>query len=240
MELYYAHPRQIARGEITLEGEESTHLRRVMRKRTGEEILIADGEGTAYTATITSIDRQRTLCRITARQAEHNESPRRLTLAVGLTKNPGRFDLLVEKTTEAGVAAIIPLLTHRTVRHAPRTERWRAIALAAMKQSLRSRLPRIEEPATLAEVLSGVGGENALILHERAAGPRLPLLDPGLGNAPLVLIGPEGGFTDEELHQATAAGCRQASLGVRRLRTETAAVAAAVLLLLGAPPAQGT
>ena len=239
MELYYAPPRQITRGEITLEGEESTHLRRVMRKRTGEEIHVADGEGTVYTATIISIDRQRTLCRITARQAEYNESPRRLTLAVGLTKNPARFDLLVEKTTELGVATIIPLLTRRSIRHAPRTERWRAIALAAMKQSLRSRLPQIQEPAILPEVLSRLPGQNALILHERASGPLLPLLGPALGNAPWVLIGPEGGFTEEELQEATGAGCRSVSLGVRRLRTETAAVAAAVHLLLGASPAPG-
>ena len=230
MELYYTPPENISGEALTLEAEESVHLARVMRKRPGDEILVADGEGTAYAATITSVEGRQTLCRITARLPEHNEPKHRLTLAVGLIKNASRFDVLVEKATELGVERIIPLLTKRTIRHAPRTERWRAIALAAMKQSGRSRLPRIEEPATLSEVLSNVGGAAAAILHERASGTPLAELSPGLS---LVLIGPEGGFTDEETQQAIEAGCREASLGTRRLRTETAAVVAAALLLLG-------
>ena len=230
MELYYTPPENITGEELTLEAEESAHLTRVMRRRAGDEILVADGQGTAYAATITSVERRQTLCRITARHPEYNEPTQRLTLAVGLIKNPSRFDVLVEKATELGVARIIPLLTQRTIRHAPRTERWRSIALAAMKQSGRSRLPRIEEPATLGEVLSGVKDAAAAILHERATGTPLAELGHGLG---LVLIGPEGGFTDEETQEAIEAGCREASLGTRRLRTETAAVVAAALILLG-------
>lgn len=234
MDLYYAPPQQITSDEIVLEGDESAHLVRVMRKRSGEDILVADGTGMAYSARIIATERRRTICRIMARHPQHNEPPQRLTLAVGLTKNPSRFDTLVEKTTEIGVARIIPLLTHRTIRHAPRSERWRAIALAAMKQSGRSRLPELNEPASLDEVLSEVNTTSAAILHEGASGPPLAGLDPVPG---IVLIGPEGGFTDEELREALDRGCRMASLGVRRLRTETAAMAAAALLLLGPPPA---
>ena len=234
MELYYAPPRQISGDEIILEGDESAHLVRVMRKRSGEDILVADGTGMAYSAKIIATERRRTICRIIARHPQHNEPPHHLTLAVGLTKNPSRFDTLVEKTTEIGVARIIPLLTQRTIRHAPRSERWRAIALAAMKQSGRSRLPELDEPASLIKVLSEFNNTTAAILHEGASGPSLKGLDPVPG---FVLIGPEGGFTDEELQEALDRGCRMASLGVRRLRTETAAVAAAALILLGGSPA---
>ena len=232
MDLYYAPPEQVRGDRITLVGEESAHLVRVMRKRAGEEILVADGQGMAYTAALVSIERRSTTCRIVARHPELNESPRRLTLAVGLPKNPSRFDVLVEKATEIGVARIIPLLTHRTVRHTPRTERWQAIALAAMKQSLRSRLPRIDEPRTLGTLLEDLTPTAAAILHASDSVAALGALSADLGERPLVLVGPEGGFTDEELQQAASAGCRPASLGQRRLRTETAAIAAAALLLL--------
>jgi 16S rRNA (uracil1498-N3)-methyltransferase len=236
VELYYAPPSHILGAEVTLEGEEHAHLMRVMRKRAGQEILVADGEGTAYTATITSVSRLRTLCRISASHPEYNEPRDHLTLAVGLIKQPARFDVLVEKATEIGVRTIIPLLTRRTIRQAPRTERWRGIALAAMKQSHRARIPRIAPPATLPEVLSGIAPQHAVILHEPSTGPHLESLRTRLGPTVTVLIGPEGGFTEEELQDAAHAGCLQASLGLRRLRTETAAVVAAALLLLGSPP----
>jgi 16S rRNA (uracil1498-N3)-methyltransferase len=235
VELYYAPPSHIAHGEVTLEGEEHAHLMRVMRKRAGQEILVADGEGTAYTATITSVSRLRTCCRISATYPEYNEPREQLTLAVGMTKQPARFDVLVEKATEIGVRTVIPLLTRRTIRQAPRTERWRGIALAAMKQSQRARIPRIGQPATLPEVLSGIEPQHAVILHESSTGPHLESLRTRLGPAVTVLVGPEGGFTEEELQDATGAGCLEASLGTRRLRTETAAVVAAALLLLGSP-----
>ena len=222
--------------QIALEGEENAHLVRVMRKREGHQILITDGEGTAYTATITSISRQRTLCRISARHDGFNEPAQHVRLAVGLTKNPGRFDYLVEKTTEIGVSSIVPLVSERTIRQAPRTERWRSIALAAMKQSLRSRLPQIEEPTTLARLLAEPGPSGGVILHEQSDAAHLASLCSRLGERPTIIVGPEGGFTEEELRQAVGAGWFQASLGARRLRTETAAVVAAALLLSGAPP----
>lgn len=220
--------------EITLEGEEHAHLVRVMRRREGDRILITDGEGTAYSATITSVSRQRSLCRISARHDGFNEPAQNVRLAVGLTKNPGRFDYLVEKATEIGVSSIVPLVSERTIRQAPRTERWRSIALAAMKQSLRSRLPQIEELTTLSRLLAEPGPSAGVILHEPSEAGHLASLRSRLGGRPTIAIGPEGGFTEEELHQAAGAGWFRASLGARRLRTETAAVVAAALLLSGA------
>jgi 16S rRNA (uracil1498-N3)-methyltransferase len=233
MEYFYAPPEAVRGDQCVIAEEEFAHLTHVMRRKVGDPLRIADGTGMAYDAVITGIEGRRALCRIEARHPLLNEPRVRVTLGAGLLKNPSRFDMLVEKGTELGVVRFVPLLTERTIPRHARTDRWRKIALSAMKQAGRCVLPEVAEPVSLAEYLRSLpSGGLGIIPHEQTEGPALR--GPIPGAEVRICIGPEGGFTDLEVAGAVSAGFRPVSLGRRRLRTETAALLAAGLLLLDA------
>ena len=231
MEYFYVPPGSVTPPTLTIEGPEFTHMTHVMRMREGDAIRVVDGNGNSYDALITAITREGASCRITALTQGLHEPARALTLAAGMLKNPSRFDYLVEKACEIGVTRIVPLLTERTIPRHAKTDRWQKLCIAAMKQSGRCVLPRVLEPVTFRDFVSSCEPRAAkYIPHEQAEIPlRMPRA-PGDGPA-VVCIGPEGGFSDEEVALAREAGFQPVSLGARRLRTETAALVACVLVL---------
>lgn len=229
LEFFYAPPHAIHGGVIRIDGDEFAHLSHVMRRTPGDIIGVADGQGTAYTAEITAIEKRMAVCTVRTTHPMLRESPVRVTLASALLKNPSRYDFLIEKATEIGVSAIIPLITDRTIPRHARTDRWQKLALAAMKQSGRCVLPTVLAPIAFTDLLerSGSYADRRWLFHE----------DAGEGTAEgggshLVIIGPEGGFTDAEVARAAQNGCAAIRLGPRRLRSETAAIAAAARFLL--------
>jgi 16S rRNA (uracil1498-N3)-methyltransferase len=230
MEFFYVQTEDISRDECVLRGDESKHLARVLRKKEGETVFLTDGNGRMFETVIDQIAMSTTVCRIEAVHREYNEMQTAVTLAVSPLKNPGRFDFLIEKVTELGVRRIIPLMTERTISHRDKQERLQKIALAAMKQSGRSRLPEIAQAVTFDELLKMKGNyEFACIPHEQTEAVKS--LQSAIQNHPalksvLITIGPEGGFSDGEIQKAESAGFIPVLLGVRRLRTETAAIAA--------------
>ena len=233
MEYYYTPPDLISGSHLSIEGEELSHLIHVMRKRSGDTINVVDGTGTLYTVQITEITAQRVICAIHARETLSHEPPTRLHLAVGLLKNPARFDTLVEKTTELGARSIIPLITERTIARHGRCERWRKIAQAAMKQSGRCILPTIQDPVTFHEFLGTLEPDSLrLIAHETVASPTLKSLSPSRSSSTYICIGPEGGFSEGEISEAVGEGFTVVGMGEWRLRTETAAIVATASLLL--------
>lgn len=224
---------------LSLTGSAARHLTRVLRRRPGEPLTLFNGAGGEYAATIEAVQREKVLVAVGDARAIDCESPLTLTLAQGVARGE-RMDLVVQKATELGAAAIVPLLTERSVvqlrasQVRGKLEHWRAIAIAACEQSGRNRLPRIELPATLAEFLRVGAGVPA------APGSARLLLLPGaqMRIADLagkvvdvtVLIGPEGGLSDSEEAAAVAEGFTPVRIGPRVLRTETAAIAALALL----------
>jgi 16S rRNA (uracil1498-N3)-methyltransferase len=237
VDYFYTPPENISQGMVEIEGDEFNHLVHVMRKNVGDDICVVDGEGNAYDATLTSVKKKIAVGKITAHYRHHNEPALTVHLAVGVLKNPSKFDFLVEKVTEVGVQRIIPLSTERTIPKHAKVERWQKLALAAMKQCGRSVLPKVEQMQPLSNVLQHVGDYGLSIVCHESAGTA-PALAEYLGRSSisntstiLVLIGPEGGFSDEEVIACTKAGSDVAALGPRRLRTETAAVVAAGLVL---------
>jgi 16S rRNA (uracil1498-N3)-methyltransferase len=233
MEYFYAPPEAMRGDQCVIEGEEFAHLTHVMRRKVGDPLRIVDGAGMAYDAVITGIEGRRALCRVEGRHPLLHEPRIRVTLAAGLLKNPSRFDTLVEKGTELGVVRFVPLLTERTIPRHARTDRWRKIALSAMKQAGRCVLPEVAEPVPYAEYVRSLPpGIVGILPHEQTGGPVLRGPSPGVEVR--ICIGPEGGFTDQEVARAVSAGFRPVSLGPRRLRAETAAVLAVGLLLLEA------
>jgi len=228
MDYFYTPPHLIERTLLVIEGDEYSHLTHVMRKNVGDPLCVVDGTGTAYDVVITALNKRIATCEIRAKHARWNEPATEITLAVGLLKNASRFDFLVEKTTELGVASIIPLLTERSIPRHARVDRWQKLALAAMKQSGRCIIPQVHPLTPLRDVLSAAHGSALrIILHETAELPLATWLSgrqDQLSTAVTICIGPEGGFSNEEIDLATRAGFIPVNLGSRRLRTETAAI----------------
>ena len=213
----------LAAGEtLLLPGEEAHHVHKVLRARPGDEIEIVDGCGRLFLAQLTG-DREAVV--LDKRPAGILDEGG-VTLYQAVPK--GRhMDLVVEKATELGVGRIVPLATERGVvklsRGDGKVERWRRVALAAARQSLRLRVPEVGEPVPFARA-AREAGEGGVLLH---AGPDLPPMEDVVGEGPVRLFGgPEGGWGDGELAFAGDAGLRLASLGPFRLRSETAGVVA--------------
>ncbi len=230
VDYFYCPPEGISGDTLVIGGEEFSHLVHVMRKKEGDAIVVVDGRGNAYDAVIRRLERHEASCGVEAKRPHYREPEVRVTLAAGVLKNPSRFDFLVEKATELGVAEIIPMRSARTIPSHARAGRWRKLALAAMKQSGRSWLPGVRELTGFSGVLEEFRGwENRVIAHEdpAAGSPFGGVRMPAEGRAGvLLLVGPEGGFAPEEVDACRREGFGTLYLGERRLRTETAAVVA--------------
>ncbi|HEX4647400.1 MAG TPA: 16S rRNA (uracil(1498)-N(3))-methyltransferase [Steroidobacteraceae bacterium] len=234
-----------AGARVTLAGSAARHVTRVLRLRPGQALVLFNGGGGEYAATIEAVQGEKVVVAVGDARAIERESPLSLTLAQGVSRGE-RMDLVVQKATELGASRIVPVLTERSVVRlsAPegrrKVEHWRAIVIAACEQSGRNRLPRLAPPLALADFLRspesaryaagdvGAGGTIRLLLSPAAA-PRLDEV-PGRGDALTVLIGPEGGLSEAEEQAALDAGFTAVHLGPRVLRTETAAIAALTLL----------
>jgi 16S rRNA (uracil1498-N3)-methyltransferase len=226
MDYFYCPPENIRSTSLTIDGEEFAHLVHVMRAKEGDEIRVVDGKGTAYDVRLGEIRKKMVEGTIHHVERNHNEPPFALTLAVGVLKNPSKFDFLVEKATELGVRTIIPMSTSRTLPHHAKGDRWQKLALAAMKQCGRSYLPEVRQLTAFDDVVrSGADAEARFIAHEQEIdGAAMGVSPVREGTSVIVLVGPEGGFTDEEILRAKNEGYVPVYLGERRLRTETAAI----------------
>ncbi len=235
-DFFYCPPDRIDGKTLVVDGEEFSHLVKVMRRTVGDSIVVVDGKGNAYEALIERIDRIEqpgrgaAHCSVSSKMERFREPGLRVTLAAAVLKNPSRYDFLVEKATELGVSEIVPMRTARTIPTHARSGRWRKLALAAMKQSGRSWLPVVRDLTPFGDVLREFTAcENRVVAHEEpsAGTPFAGVREPAAGDKRLVvLVGPEGGFTPEEIAECDAAGYATMFLGERRLRTETAAVVA--------------
>jgi 16S rRNA (uracil1498-N3)-methyltransferase len=230
MDYFFVDPKDIHGSVALICGEEFRHLSRVVRKREGETIMLVDGADTSYRAVIRLIDRIHAECEILGTQQRANEPRIDITLAVSLLRNPARFDVLVEKATELGVRTIIPLLCERTVPKSEKHSRLEKIALSAMKQCGRSFLPRIHPLTGFDDLLEGTLDYSLrLIPHEKTEQSQFigsVLQHHSDLKSVLIVIGPEGGFTDHEVALSGEKGFVPISLGPRRLRAETAAISA--------------
>jgi 16S rRNA (uracil1498-N3)-methyltransferase len=215
---------------------EVRHIAAVMRYNAGDKICIFDGQGRRCQAVLTSVGKDLVTGKI-EQDCPANEPEMVVTLACGLLKND-KFDWLVEKATELGVRGIIPLVTERTiVQPGPgdsrRIERWQKIVLAAAKQSLRAYIPQVATPCKLSVITAGRKYDHILVPDMDEKGLRMSGLAVQLKSARdiLLVIGPEGGLSAEEITALVRGGGQCVSLGNRRLRAETAALTAVAALL---------
>lgn len=232
---FLVEPGEVRGDSLVLRGEEAHHLARVRRHRVGDRVEVVDGCGHWYLARISALGREEVACEILETQKERGESLVRLRLGVALIQGQ-RFDWVVEKATEIGVAAIAPLLAERGVARpgsAHKPARWEQLARAAVKQCGRSRLPQLEAPAPLEQVLARCAreGELALMAVPGAAGGLRRHLEGRPAGRVTLLVGPEGGFSEAEQEMAQQRGAGIFSWGKSVLRTETASIALAALVL---------
>ncbi len=233
MEYFYTDPLLITETSLVLKGGEFKHLHKVLRKKVGDTVFVVDGKGTVYESVIKMVDGDQAECTIVRSIRSQTEPDVDVTLTVGLLRNPSRFDFLVEKAVELGVRTIVPLRTRYTIPSTGKQERWKQLAISAMKQSGRAVLTSIKPLMTFDEALLQ-NAELKLIAHEGvdtehsmpsvlAGRPRVRSVS--------VLIGPEGGFSAEELKLAAHHQWIPVSLGRRRLRAETAAIVSVALCI---------
>jgi 16S rRNA (uracil1498-N3)-methyltransferase len=229
---FFYFPRQLPdRGSVVLNEESSKHIVQVLRMKTGEQVKLANGLGQICTAEITLEHKKNTEVNIIA--SERQEKPLiKSTIGISLVKNTSRFEWFLEKATELGITSIIPLLCTRTEKQHFRHDRMKNILVSAMLQSQQAWMPELSEPLPFVQVINEATQELKMIAHcleEKKSSLREQLHN---NHSSIILIGPEGDFTKEEISQALEQHFLPVTLGETRLRTETAGVAAAVLLKL--------
>ena len=233
---FFISPDQAAGETITVSGEDVRHIGAVLRMQAGDELVLCDGAGTDYRVRISSRDRDRIVTSVLER-SRHEPSRMTITLGQALPK-ADKMDFIVQKATELGVAAIIPLITERTIMkirdEEKRSARWRKICREAAMQSNRPDIPVIGPVKTYAEFVQGAQtgiGTLLLLPWEEGTEPIREVLrsSSSVGEI-IVLIGPEGGISEREADLACQHGFRPVSLGRNILRAETAALAVLAMI----------
>lgn len=221
--------------ELGLPPQAAEHVARVLRLRAGDPLVLFNGDGHDYAATIRQADKREVIVQVLRQSVVLNESPLALTLAQGVARGE-KMDLIVQKATELGVSRIVPLLTERAevkldaARADKRLAHWRAVAASACEQSGRARLPSVEPMQSLPAWLASLAGNEATRLALLPDGAHATRdLGPSESGA-IVVVGPEGGLGERDVRALQQAGFVGLRLGPRILRTETAGLAALAAL----------
>ncbi len=213
--------------ELDLPDDTAKHIVQVLRMQQGDAIDLTDGRGVHAHAVISKVQKKQ--CAVMVNDVHlHQRKQVPLHMGVAFTKNSSRNEWILEKVTELGVTTIIPLQTARSEREKFRYDRWHNILVAAIIQSKQYFLPELKELNSVDKLMPAFAGtEQKLVAHCMDGALRQPISDAmQKDKETLLLIGPEGDFTDEEVKTLTSEGYIGISMGTNRLRTETAAVTA--------------
>jgi 16S rRNA (uracil1498-N3)-methyltransferase len=228
--IFYTQTTGDAHTLITLDEDNSKHIIQVLRMKVGEQLLLTDGKGNLFTSVITEAHKKKTVVKI--QEIKHKaQGARKISVAVSLLKNTNRFEWFLEKATELGVTEIIPLICERTEKLNFRYDRMQHILVSAMLQSQQVWLPELQEPTKLEKIINESRYAQKFIAH-CADDAKVDLAEAinSATNSQIILIGPEGDFTKDEIELAKKNHFVAVTLGETRLRTETAAIVAATLL----------
>lgn len=237
MPKFFFNKNDISRGQVQLFGEDEKHIKIVLRAREGEELTLCDGEGMDYQCRIASLERG-VLLDILSKEVCETEPKTKITLYQGLPK-ADKMELIIQKCVELGVDRIVAVSTERAIvkldkKESKKLERWQKIAEAAAKQSGRGKIPEIRQQVLKFKeaVAEAKRLDGAIIPYEKEQETGIRQFVQGFqGESIGVFIGPEGGFAEEEIALAKEAGITPITLGKRILRTETAGMTTAAILL---------
>ena len=218
----------IDRDKIMLKDQEARHCIQVLRKRKGDIVQVLDGKGSIYESEIQEVTKKEVLLR--ALNSKFQKESQKPVIAFGLIKSISRIEIMIEKLTEIGVTDMVPLICERSERKSLKPERCEKIIISAMKQSMRYYKPQLRAPLDYKTFISQARGDNKFIASYKEENEQLMHINLKSESAPVMLIGPEGDFTIDELTRALDAGFQPVNLGLNRLRTETAAIVACTML----------
>lgn len=219
---------------LVINGPDAQHIRRALRMQPGEHLTVCDGQGTDYACQITAFEGEGVRLSVLSQAPSSTEPSLAVTLYQGLPKGD-KMDWILQKAVELGVTAVVPLATSRSVirldgKEEKKRERWQRIAAEAAGQCGRGIVPRVESPLSFAQALPLLRKDKTICFYEGGGQPLSRLVDAGEARLSIV-IGPEGGFAEEEIAALRSAGAAVATLGPRILRCETAPLAALTLLM---------
>lgn len=220
---------------LSLPEDLANHLVRVMRLHEGDRCALFNGDGHDYHATVTTAGKRDVQVRIDEAQRLDNESPLTITLLQGIARGE-KMDLILQKATELGVNAIIPVNAERTevkldaARAEKRLAHWRSVVGSACGQSGRARIPSVTPPQSLSMAAGSLPADTMRLTLDPLGAHRLASLSPAPANGVVIAIGPEGGWSPRDRQQLDDAGFQGLQLGPRILRTETAGLAAIAAL----------
>jgi 16S rRNA (uracil1498-N3)-methyltransferase len=225
MQIFYAP--DISDNTHVLDETESKHLIRVLRMAKGGEVKLIDGRGNLYTGIIKAPDQRKCIIEITGVIKDFEKRNYSLHIAISPLKNPERFEWFIEKSVEIGVDEITPVLCRNTEKSSIKVQRINNLIISAMKQSLKATKTVFNEPCSFGDIISRDPERIRMIAHCNTSGSRHSISEvcPGNSNS-MILIGPEGDFSSEEIDLAVSNHFIPVHLGPSRLRTETAGIAA--------------
>jgi 16S rRNA (uracil1498-N3)-methyltransferase len=236
MQRYFITPDNMLEDKAIVRGDDAHHLMRVMRAAPGDQVIVSNGADRECLAEVVELYKENVLLKIVEERPMAGEPRTQVWIAQSLPKGD-KLETVIQKGTEIGASAFLPFVSSRTIvqydakKEAKRMERWRKIAKEAAEQAHRSKVPDVRETVSWKELLR-ISEEAALTVFcyekEHALQLRTVLQESNIGTGPvLIVVGPEGGFTEEEASEAERHGCRPVGLGSRILRTETAGLVAA-------------
>lgn len=227
--LFYVDHTLPDNGRIVLSEDTSRHVVQVLRMKTGERLQLTDGKGNLWLTSVVDDHKKKTEVQIEKHVFKPAPS-QKLAIAICLVKNNSRFEWFLEKATEIGITEIIPLLSDRTEKQHFRYDRMKGILISAMLQSQQVWMPHLHEPLGFSKVVQQNTYEQKFVGHCEEGNKQTLAGSVDKSRSALMLIGPEGDFTKEEIALALDNNFIPVTLGDTRLRTETAGIVAATLL----------
>ena len=218
---------------ITLDEESSKHIVQVLRMEQAQMLQLTNGKGNLATCEIVKAHKKK--CEVQIKEKTFkSSSTKKVSIAISLLKNSSRFEWFLEKATELGISEILPLICERTEKQNFRFDRMKGICISALLQSQQVWLPKIHEPKKFSLLFENVNHQQKFIAHcFDSQKSLLADLAEKTMERQIIFIGPEGDFTTAEIEIATKHSCIPVTLGETRLRSETAGVVAAAILLIG-------
>ena len=222
MQLFYL---EHLKEELLLSSEESKHATKVLRKKEGDVLCFTDGKGGFHKGKITLSDSRKCRVKLISSEQQEKQHNYHLHIAIAPTKNMDRFEWFLEKATEIGIDEITPIICEHSERKVVKIDRCNRILVAAMKQSLKFHLPKMNKAISFTDFIKG-GFEGDKYIAHCNQGEKTELKKETYSRKTLILIGPEGDFSKNEVEIALQERYKTVSLGTSRMRTETAGIVA--------------
>ena len=224
--MHWFYSQNIKDGKIILEEEEAKHALKVLRLKANEEVMVINGTGGLYHCRLDQCSKKEVSAAIINEQLNHKARPYSIHIAIAPTKNISRFEWFLEKSTEIGIDKISPILCHRSERKIIKNERLQRVLLAACKQSQKAYLPSLAPLEKFEHFVNNCKEQNKFIAHCDYENNQQLLHLAKAKKEVLIMIGPEGDFSEKEVDFAISKGFLAVGLGKERLRTETAGLVA--------------